>query len=154
MVPNKAPTPPVPASPPWRRVTGGPRAVPVRPRIPRCRHATRSAVHESGATPSLTTSRHLLSTPQVSSHPWCPPGAQCILLLCCSHATQRASPAVRLSTSFLANPSCRSASRVRWREAKYVPNVSRMSPCPAPQGKVCLECLLYVSGHTLPCARK
>ena len=32
----------------------------------RCRNATRSAVHESGATPSLTTSRHLLSTPHIS----------------------------------------------------------------------------------------
>ena len=32
----------------------------------RCKNATRSAVHESGATPSLTTSRHLLSTPQIS----------------------------------------------------------------------------------------
>ena len=31
-----------------------------------CKNATRSAVHESGATPSLTTSRHLLSTPQTS----------------------------------------------------------------------------------------
>ena len=35
-------------------------------RIHRCRNATRSAVHESGATPSLTTSRHLLSTPHIS----------------------------------------------------------------------------------------
>ena len=34
--------------------------------IHRCRNATRSAVHESGATPSLTTSRHLLSTPHIS----------------------------------------------------------------------------------------
>jgi hypothetical protein len=29
-------------------------------RIHLCRNATRAAVHESGATPSLTTSRHLL----------------------------------------------------------------------------------------------
>jgi hypothetical protein len=35
-------------------------------RLLRCKNATRSAVHESGATPSLTTSRHLLSTPQMS----------------------------------------------------------------------------------------
>jgi hypothetical protein len=35
-------------------------------RIHRCRNATRSAVHESGATPSLTTARHLLSTPHIS----------------------------------------------------------------------------------------
>jgi len=34
--------------------------------IHRCRNATRSAVHESGATPSLKTSRHLPSTPQIS----------------------------------------------------------------------------------------
>jgi hypothetical protein len=34
--------------------------------IHRCKNVTRSAVHESGATPSLTTSRHLLSTPQIS----------------------------------------------------------------------------------------
>ena len=32
----------------------------------RCRNATSSAVHESGATPSLTASRHLRSTPQIS----------------------------------------------------------------------------------------
>jgi hypothetical protein len=32
----------------------------------RCRNATSSAVHESGDTPSLTTSRHLRSTPQMS----------------------------------------------------------------------------------------
>ena len=35
-------------------------------RIHRRRNATRSALHESGATPSLTTARHLLSTPHIS----------------------------------------------------------------------------------------
>ena len=30
------------------------------------KNASRSSVHESGATPSLTTSRHLQSTPQIS----------------------------------------------------------------------------------------
>ncbi len=34
--------------------------------VHRCRNATRSAVHESGDTTSLTTSRHLLSTLQIS----------------------------------------------------------------------------------------
>ena len=48
-----------------------PLALPLRPWgimacIHRCRNATRSTVHESGATPSLTTSRHLRSTPQIS----------------------------------------------------------------------------------------
>jgi hypothetical protein len=35
-------------------------------RIHRCKNATSSSVHESGETPSLTSSRHLLSTPQIS----------------------------------------------------------------------------------------
>ena len=57
---------------PWTPVTRElPLALPLRPWgimacIHRCRNATSSAVHESGATPSLTTSRHLLSTPQIS----------------------------------------------------------------------------------------
>jgi hypothetical protein len=71
-----------PASPRWQLVTGhcpGPlvwenclwRSLCVLRRgimacIHRCRNATRSTVHESGATPSLTTSRHLRSTPQIS----------------------------------------------------------------------------------------
>jgi hypothetical protein len=57
---------------PWTPVTRElPLALPLRlwgimACIHRCRNATRSAVHESGATPSLTTSRHLLSTRQIS----------------------------------------------------------------------------------------
>jgi hypothetical protein len=48
-----------------------PLALPLRPWgimacIHRCRNATRSALHESGDTPPLTTLRHLLSTPQIS----------------------------------------------------------------------------------------
>ena len=57
---------------PWTPVMRElPLALPLRPWgiiacIHRCRNATRSSVHDSGATPSLTTSRHLLSTLQIS----------------------------------------------------------------------------------------
>ena len=49
-----------------RTASGAPSASLGHRAFSRCRNVTSSAVHESGATPSLTASRHLRSTPQIS----------------------------------------------------------------------------------------